>query len=90
MLSRGGRSEVAGSLMHRVLRKREYARLADFFGGKGGAFLAAGGHTAGVFSVLFAVYPLKQNIEQEVTSEDAKRQKHTKRHMDLTRTGMNA
>jgi len=76
--------------MHRVLRKREYARLADFFGGEGRAFLAAGGHSAGVFSVLFTVYPLEQDIEQKVTSEDAKRQKHSKGHTDLTRTGMNA
>jgi hypothetical protein len=66
-----------------VLRKREYARLADFFGGEGGASRAAG-----VFSVLFAVYPLEQDIEQEVTSEDAKRQKYRKRHRDLTRTGV--
>jgi len=72
-----------------VLRKREYARLADFFVGEGRAFLAAGGHAAGVFSVLFAVYPLEQDIEQEVTSKDAKRQKHRKRHRDLTRTGVN-
>jgi len=71
-----------------VLRKREYARLSDFLVGEGAAFLAAGGHAAGVFSVLFAVYPLKQNIEQEVTSEDAKRQKYRKRHRDLTRTGV--
>ena len=89
MLSRGGRSEVAGSLMHRVLRKREYARLADLFGGEGRAFLAAGGHAAGVFSVLLTAYPLEQDVEQTVTSEDAKRQKYCKRHMDLTRTGVN-
>jgi hypothetical protein len=73
-----------------VLRKREYARLSDFLVGEGAVFLAAGGHAAGVFSVLFAVYPLEQDIEQEVTSEDAKRQKHCKGHTDLTGTGMNA
>jgi hypothetical protein len=89
MLSRGGRSGVAASVLHRVLRKREYARLADFFGGEGRAFLAAGGHSAGVFSVLLTVYPLEQDVEQTVTSEDAKRQKYCKRHMDLTRTGVN-
>ena len=75
-------------MMHRVLRKREYARLADFFGGEGGAFLAAGGRAAGVFSVFLTVYPLEQDIEQKVTSKDAKRQKHRKRHRDLTRTGV--
>jgi hypothetical protein len=71
-----------------VLRKRKYDRLADFFGGEGRAFLAAGGHSASVFSVLFTVYPLEQDVEQKVTSKDAKRQKHSKRHRNLTRTGV--
>jgi hypothetical protein len=72
-----------------VLRKREYARLSDFLAGEGAAFLAAGGYAAGVFSVLLTVYPLEQDVEQTVTSEDAKRQKYCKRHRDLTRTGVN-
>ena len=86
----GGRSEVAGSVLDRALRKREYARLADIFGGEGTASLAACGRAARVFSVLLTVYPLEQEIEQKVTSNDAKRQKHRKRHRDLTRTGVNA
>jgi 16S rRNA G966 N2-methylase RsmD len=76
--------------MHGALRERENARLADFFGGEGAASLAACSRAAGVISVLLTVYPLKQGIEQEVTSKNAKRQKHRKRHRDLTRTGVNA
>jgi len=53
------RSEVAGSVVHRALRKRECARLADFFGGEGRASLAARCRAAGVFSVLLTVYPLE-------------------------------
>jgi len=75
--------------MDRVLRKREYARLAGFFGGEGRVSLAACGHSAGMFSVLLTVYPLEQEIEQKVTSKDAKRQKHRKQHRDLTRAGVN-
>jgi hypothetical protein len=70
----GGRSEVAGSLLDRVLRKRDYDGLFDFFAGEGVAFLGAGGDTAGMISVLLTVDPLKQDIEQEVTAKDAKRQ----------------
>jgi hypothetical protein len=76
--------------MDRALGKREYARLADFFGGEGGASLAACGRAAGVFSVLLTVYPLEQGIKQKVTSKNAKRQKYRKRHRDLTRTFVNA
>ena len=84
------RSEVAGSVLDRVLRKRECARLAGSFGGEGAASLAACGRAAGVFSVLLTVDPLKQDIEQKVTAKNAKRQKHCKRHRNLTRTGANA
>jgi hypothetical protein len=64
-------------MMHRVLRKRDYAGLSDFFG-EGAAFLAAGGHAASMFSVLLAVDPLKQDVQQKVTAKNAKRQKHRK------------
>jgi hypothetical protein len=87
-LSCGALSEVAGSMMHRVLRKRDYAGLSDFFG-DGAAFLAAGGHAASMFSVLLAVDPLKQDVQQKVTAENTKREEHRKRHADLTRTGLN-
>jgi hypothetical protein len=30
--------------------------------------------------VLFAVDPLEQDVEQEVTAENAKREEHRKRH----------
>jgi hypothetical protein len=39
--------------------------------------------------VLLTVYPLEQDIEQEVASKNAKRQKYRERHKDLTRTGVN-
>jgi hypothetical protein len=87
---RDGRSEVAGSVMHGALRKGENAWLSGFFGGEGAASLAACGRAAGVISVPLAVYPLEQDIEQKVTSKNAKRQKHRERHGDLTRTGENA
>jgi hypothetical protein len=41
--ARTGRSEVAGSVLDRVLGKREYAGFFDFFAGEGVAFLTAGG-----------------------------------------------
>jgi hypothetical protein len=41
-------SVVAGSVLDRVLRKRDYARRYSFFGGEGWAFLAACGDAAGV------------------------------------------
>jgi hypothetical protein len=75
--------------MYGALRKRENAWLSGFLGGEGAASLAACGRAAGVISVLLAVYPLKQGIEKEVTSKNAKRQKHRERHRDLTRTGEN-
>jgi hypothetical protein len=75
--------------MHRVLRKREYPRLLDFFAGDGSASLATCGHSAGAIPVLFTVYPLEQDIKQKVTSKNAKRQNYRKRHSDLDRTGVN-
>jgi len=52
------RSEVAGSLLHRVL-KRRYAGSSTCWPDRVLAFLAAGGDTAVVISVLFTVDPLK-------------------------------
>jgi hypothetical protein len=75
--------------MHGALRKGEDAWPSGFLGGEGAASLAAFGRAAGVFSVLLTVYPLKQDIQQEVRSKNAKRQKHRERHGDLTRTGEN-
>ena len=49
------------------------------------ALLATCGVAAGVVSVLLAVDPLEQDIEQEVTAENAKREEHGKRHENLTR-----
>jgi len=44
-----------------VLRKRDYLGLSNLFGGEGSAFLACG-NAAGVFSVLFTVDPLEQDV----------------------------
>lgn len=82
------RSEVAGAVLDRALRKREYARVAGLFGGESAAFLA-GGDAAGVLSVLFAVDPLEQDAEEEVTAKNAECEKHRERHRDLTRAGAN-
>jgi hypothetical protein len=84
-----GRSEVAGSVLHGAFGKREYVGLFDTFAGEGLAFLASGGDTTSVVSVLFTVDPLKQDVEQEVTAKNTERQKHRKRHRDLTRAGVN-
>jgi hypothetical protein len=59
------------------------------FGGDGAAFFAASGDAAGVLSVLLAVDPLEQDIEKEITAKNAKREKHGKRHRDLTRAAVN-
>jgi hypothetical protein len=79
-VSEAARSEIAGSVLHGVLRKREYAGFFDTFGGDGAALVAARGHAAGVIFVLFAVDPLKQDVEQEVTAKNANRQKDRERH----------
>ena len=44
-----------------VLVEREYARRIGLFGREGSAFLACG-NAAGVFSVLFTVDPLEQDV----------------------------
>jgi len=62
-----------------MLWKQEYAMRIGLFNGVGVAFLACG-DVAGVLSVLFAVDPLEQDVEQEVTAENAKREEHRKRH----------
>jgi len=41
--------------------------VAGLFGGEGVAFLA-GSDAAGVISVFFAVDPLEEGVEQEVTA----------------------
>ena len=60
------RSEVAAVVVHRVLRKQDYARRCDFFGEKGAVFLACG-------DVCFlAADPLEGDVEQEVAAKNAK------------------
>jgi len=76
--------------MDRAFRKRENASFSYLFAGEAAAPLTACGYAAGVISVLLAVCPLKQDIEQEVTSKNAKCQKHRQRHKDLARTGVHA
>jgi hypothetical protein len=78
-LSEGGRSEVAGSVLHGGLGKREYAGF-NRFAGQGLAVLTACGYAAGVFAVFLAVDPLEQDVEQEVAAKNAKRQKYGDRH----------
>jgi hypothetical protein len=74
----------------RALREGESTRWFDLFAGESAAFLAACRCSAGVISVPFlAVDPLEQDIQQEVTPKNGKRQKYGKGHRDLTRTGVN-
>ena len=74
---RDGGSEEAGAVLHGAFGKWEHAGLFNRFAGEGLAFLTTGGYATGVFSVLFAVDPLKEDVEQEVTAKNAKRQKHS-------------
>jgi hypothetical protein len=62
--------------MHGAVRKRERGRFLDLFVGWNAASVAAGGRAAWTVSVLLAVDPLVQSIEQEVAAENAKREKH--------------
>jgi hypothetical protein len=73
-------SEEAGAVLHGALAKREYAGFLDTFAGEGSAVLTVCGYATDVFSVLFAVDPLKEHVEQEVAAKNAKRQKHGNRH----------
>jgi len=82
-------SVVAGSVLDRALREGENARPFDLFAGESAAFFAAGGDAAGVVCVLLTVDPLEQDIEQEITAKNAKREKHCKRHRDLSRAAVN-
>jgi hypothetical protein len=62
--------------MHGALRKREYARFFDLLIGWDAAPVAVGGQAAWAISVLLAVNPLVQGIEQEVAAKNTKREKH--------------
>ena len=84
-----GRSEVAGAVAHGLLGKRECARLSGLFAGEGAALLAASGDAAVVIFVFFAVDPLEEDIEQEVTAENAECEEHSERHGGLTRASVN-
>ena len=64
------------------------AQVFDLLDGESAAFFAASGRAAGVVSVLHAVDPLEQDIEQKVTARNTKRQEDCKRH-NLTRAGAN-
>jgi hypothetical protein len=66
------------------------AQVFDLLDGESAAFFPGGGRAAGVVSVLLAVDPLEQDMEQKVTARNAKRQEDRKRHRNLTglaRTG---
>jgi hypothetical protein len=62
--------------------------LVSLLVGKGAALLGAGGDAAGVFLVLFAINPLKQDIYQEITAKNAKREEQSNWHRDLGRTSV--
>lgn len=79
---RRGRSEEASSVIYRSVRERLWRTVSGFQIGEDGTFLAAGGQPAGTLSVLLTVDPLKQDIQQEVTSKNAKPHEHCKRHAD--------
>jgi len=90
LVFRAPRSVIAGTVVHGAFRKRKYARHFGLLAGEGAALFTACGWAAGMVSVLFAVDPLEQDVEQEVTSENAKREEYGKRHEGLTRAGVNA
>jgi hypothetical protein len=89
-LSGGGGSEETGSVLHGALMKRQYPGSFVVIAGEGAAFLGAGGRAAGMVSVLFAVDPLEEDIEKEVATKDANRQKNCEGHDGLTWADVNA
>ena len=62
--------------------------LADFVAGEGLASFPGCRQAAGMFSALLTVDPLEEDIEQQVTAENAKCQEDRKRQANLTRTGV--
>jgi hypothetical protein len=73
-----------------VLGERDYAGFLAFFAREGLVSLAACGWAARMFSVLLAVDPLEEGVEQEVTAKNANAQKYSERHGNLTRAVVNA
>jgi hypothetical protein len=66
-------SEEARSVFHPMMRESVWRAASRFQVGKDGAFLAACGQAPGTISALLAVDPLKKDVQQKVTSENANR-----------------
>jgi hypothetical protein len=66
-------SEEVRSVIHPMAREFVWRAASGFHVGKDGAFLAACGQAARTVSALLAVDPLKEDIQQEVASENANR-----------------
>jgi hypothetical protein len=56
-----------------MVRESVWSAASGFQVGKDRAFLAACGQTAGTISALLTVDPLKKDVQQKVTSENANR-----------------
>jgi hypothetical protein len=77
---RGTLSEETCSVIHSMMRKCARRAASGFQIGKDWPGIAAGGRAAGTFSALLAVDPLEQDVQQQVTSKNTNRQKHSQRH----------
>jgi hypothetical protein len=56
-----------------MVRESVWCAAPGFQVGKDGAFLAACGQAPGTISALLTVDPLKKDVQQKVTSENANR-----------------
>jgi hypothetical protein len=72
MIGSSAGSEVASPVTRGRLRERDYLGLSDRFPGQGMSALPKGGGGAHGFSMLLAVYPLKQDVQHEVAPKNAK------------------
>jgi hypothetical protein len=66
-------SEEARSVLHPMVRESVWCAAPGFQVGKDGAFLAACGQAPGTISALLTLDPLKKDVQQKVTSENANR-----------------
>jgi hypothetical protein len=62
--------------------------FANLVADEGLAFFTGFGGAAAMFSVLFTVNPLEEDIQQKVAAKNTKRQENRKRHENLTWTGV--
>jgi hypothetical protein len=76
--------------MDGALPERRNVRLFGFFAGESVGLLGGCRRAAGVSSVFLSVDQLQENVEHEVASEDANREKNGEGHGGLARANLRA